>query len=117
MQTAKKLETLDCVIASGGSLSAAVDLFGYSLVGLIMPAEWTTANITMQNSLDGTTFNNVYDYLGAEYTANAAAARFIALQPGDVIGLQSIKLRSGTAAVAVNQVAARTIKIVVRALL
>ena len=116
-QTAKKLTTLDCTIASGGSLSAAVDLLGYNLVGIITPAEWTAANITVQNSLDGTTFNNVYDVDGTEYTISAAAARSVMLPPGDVVSLQSIKLRSGTSASAVNQAAARTIKLIVRALL
>lgn len=105
-------KTRTATIANGESLSAAVDLDGSTIVGIIMPAVWTAANLTLQMSADDTTFNNVYDELGAEKTITAAASRYIPLNPSDFLGADSFKLRSGTSGTPVNQGAARSIVVV-----
>lgn len=102
----------EATIAINESLSTAVAIGGSALVGLIMPAAWTAANITLQGSHDGVTFNNVHTDDGTEKTITAAASRYIALNPADYIGMDEIKLRSGTNAAAVTQAAARTITLV-----
>lgn len=102
----------DVVIAGGASLSAAVDIDGSSLVGIVMPAAWTAANLTFQGSSDDSVFNNLYDDAGTEVTVTAAAARYIAVQPSEFVGFDTLKIRSGTSGTAVTQAAARTITLI-----
>jgi hypothetical protein len=107
------VETTTVVIANGASLSGTVDLGGRKLVALIMPDAWTAASLTFQGSVDGTNFFNVYD--GATERALTVAANYYsALAIGDWVGFRWIKIRSGTAALAVNQAAARTLTLVVQ---
>lgn len=99
-------------IANGASLSGAVDLTNFVFAGLMMPAAWTAASITFQGSIDGTTYGDLYNTSGTEYTiasANAVASRFIAIDPRDFAGVRYVKVRSGSSAAAVNQGAARTL--------
>jgi hypothetical protein len=99
-------------IANGAALSDAVHLHGLALFALQMPASWTAADLTFQGSVDGTTYADVYDEAGDEVTVPAAAARFILLDPAKFLGLQRLKIRSGTTGVPVNQGAARTIQVI-----
>ena len=103
-------------IANGASLSGAVDLgAGAILAGIQMPAAWTAASLTFQVSADGVTYANKFDALGTEYSvasAAAAASQYIALPPADWLGVRYVKVRSGTAAAAVNQGAERALTLV-----
>lgn len=108
-------------IANGASLSGAVDLgikdSGHKVVGIVMPAAWTAANLTFQASSDNSTFNDLYDDNGTELNINAAQARAIGLRKdqSDVLGRwRFIKVRSGTTGTPVNQNAARTVEIVTK---
>jgi hypothetical protein len=103
-------------IASGASLSGAVDLNGCGLVRIQMPAGWDAAVLTFQVSLDGLTFANLYDRAGNEYTVQVAASSSIIVPPSDFAGLRWLKVRSGTAGVAVNQTAERVLNLMVRPL-
>lgn len=108
------------IIANGTALSAAIDLTPYTqsgaptAVAIIMPAAWTTASITLQGSTDGcTTFHNIFVQGGTEYTVTSPdATEYIILSPADLVGLNCLKIRSGTAGSPVNQGAARTMGIV-----
>lgn len=111
--------TTTVTIASGGNLSTAAYLRDYSLVGIITPSSWTTANLTLQMGFDdpsatSPTYNNVYTSTGSEYTVTAAASRFIAISPLDLPQVEFIKVRSGTSGSPVNQDAARSIKLVLK---
>lgn len=107
------VETKTAVIASGASLSGAVDLGGRKLVAIVMPGTWDAAGLTFQASPDGTNFFNVYD--GAtERGLTAAASYYSALNIADWVGIRWIKVRSGTAGSAVNQTAERTLTLVVQ---
>lgn len=107
--------TQTAAIVINSSLSAAVALGEKVAVGIVMPASWDAANLTFQGSADGgQSFSNVYDSTGNELTVTAAAARYIYLDPSAFVGLNQIKVRSGTSASAVNQTAARTLTIVTR---
>ena len=97
------------VIAINTSLSSAVQIFGGLLSIIEMPAAWDAANLTFQTSGDGTNYFNVYDDSGTEVTVTASTSRRIRLEPSQWAGIQYIKIRSGTAGVAVNQTAARTL--------
>ena len=99
-------------IAASGSLSGAADLTGFTLVSIQMPTTWTAAAITFSGSLDGSTYGDVYNTAGTEYTiasASAVASRLIILDPRDFAGVRYLKIRSGTSAATVNQAAARTL--------
>lgn len=104
-------------IANGASLSAAVELDGMLPVGIIMPAAWTAASITIQLSHDkGVTYSNVYKS-GTEWSITGTAAIW-ELLPNDpyFFGATHMKIRSGTAGSAVNQAAERAFKVVLAAL-
>lgn len=107
------IETRTVTIANGASLSDAVDLGGRKLVAIDMPASWTAASLTFQASVDGVTFDNVYD--GAtERALIVGASYYSALNIGDWVGFRHLKIRSGTAGTPVNQGGARTLTLVVQ---
>lgn len=112
------------VIGAGASESGEIDCSGLDILGLIIPSGWTAAAVTFLCAVredqagNADTFVPLYDDAGTEVTiasAAAAAGRFVALRP-DIAPLTRgpwrIKLRSGVAATPVNQVAARTIIVV-----
>lgn len=106
--------TKTATIASGASLSGAVDLGTGRIVGLILPAAWTTASITFQASADGTNFFDLYDDATQRELASSivVASRFLALPMADWLGIRAVKLRSGSSGAPVNQGAARAITLV-----
>ena len=84
-------------IASGQTVSPAVDVGGYQVLAVTFPATMTGTTMTLQaaTSLAGT-YNPVYNAAGAvSYTI--AGARALSLTSSDTHGLQFIKLVSGTA--------------------
>ena len=108
------VETRTVVIASGASLSGAVDLGGRKLAAIVMPSGWDAAGMTFQASPDGVTYYNVYD--GAtERGLTVAADYYSALNVSSGwVGIRWLKIRSGTAGSAVNQTAERTLTLVVQ---
>jgi hypothetical protein len=102
-------------IANGQSLSSEfIDLKGLSLVGLLMPAAWTAATMTLVMSHDAATSYNVFDGDGTEVELTVSAGQYIKLSPSDFAGIHFLKLRSGTASAPVNQGAARSIILAAR---
>ena len=106
------IATVTTTIAAASSLSPAIDLTTKRLAGIIIPASWTTADLTLQASADGTNWFDVYDALGTEYTITAAASRAIIVPLTDMIGFRYLKIRSGTSGTPVNQSAARTLTLI-----
>jgi hypothetical protein len=108
------------VIANGASLSDAIELGDgvRQVCGIQMPAAWTAASLTFAVSADGITYSPLYFDTG-EYTvaagAGAVASAGISLEPRAFAGWPYVKVRSGTAASAVNQGAARTLTVLTRA--
>lgn len=106
--------TKTVTIANGASLSDAVDLKNGRLAGIIIPASWTTANLTFQVSPDGSNWVDRYDHQGAEYTVVVGgASRSISVPLVDFIGVRHLKVRSGTTGSAVNQGGARSLTLIV----
>ena len=106
-------------IANGTALSGAVKMGADTLVGIAMPAAWTTAGITFQVSIDdGATWLELNDDGGNNVTiTNPAGGVFIMLsnKPDYVWReINVIKVRSGTASVPVNQTADRVITLIGR---
>jgi hypothetical protein len=115
--TDENLTTKTVVIANGATgLSGEVDLQGYKLVAIHMPATWVTANLTLLTApTSGGTFNKV-TVNGTELVipvsqgvceVNDDAALAFAT-------LRFLKFRSGTAATPVNQTADRTLTLILK---
>jgi len=106
------------LIAAGSSLSSAGNTCDKVLCAIIIPAVWTAAALTFQASDDaGVTWKEMYDDQGNETTIIAAAVvagQRISIDPSNFASVDFIKVRSGTAAAPVNQVAAATITLVYR---
>lgn len=103
---------LAVTIAATESLSAEIDLRGYEVVAIHMPAAWTAANLTFQAATQpGGTYADVHDDEGAEITVTAAAGHVvtIGIDLKKMRGLNFIRVRSGTSGTAVAQAAERTI--------
>lgn len=84
-------------ILSGATVSSILSTSGMTLVGIQVPAAFTGTVITVQASDSATgSFFPVYNSAGAlSYTV--APSRWLVIDPKDFIGLQFIKLVSGTA--------------------
>lgn len=109
-------ETKYVAIAASASLSDAVSTESRSLVGVIMPAAWTAADLTFKAGgwpPSAAAFADVYGVNG-EVTYPADASQFVAIDPIDFLGCPQVQLRSGTSGTPVNQSAARTIGLVFR---
>ena len=91
-------------IADEASLSGEVVCEGLTLAAIVVPAGWVAADITFVGSVDGTNFFNLHEAgSDTEVTVQAAASRYIALDPTTYAGVQRLKVRSGTSAVPVAQ--------------
>lgn len=97
-------------IASGDSLSAAIDLGTRVLSRIEFPAAWTAANVTFQVSTDGVTYLDLFNE-GGEISLQAGANRSITLEGWSWIFVRYLKIRSGTSAAPIAQAAARTINL------
>jgi len=104
----------DLTIANGASLSDAVDLGRLSPVGILIPATWTAAVLTFQGSPDGVTYGKMCDTAGEVQIASVAGGEYVVLNPLAFGGVRFLKVRSGTAAAAVAQGGARTLRLVGR---
>lgn len=108
------LYTKKATIAEGESLSSAVIAKADRPKGILVPANWTEANITFQVSLDnGSTYHDFYDGKGLEYgIVSGAGGAYFLLDPSSFFGVTNFKIRSGTAATPVVQTAAVELTIV-----
>lgn len=105
-------KVLGAAIANGASLSGELSLGGGRLSAIQMPATWTAAALTFQISFDGATFVNAYDDSGTEISVTVAAGHGILLEPSKWVGVQYLKVRSGTAGLPVNQGGDRVIELI-----
>jgi hypothetical protein len=51
-------------VATDAKVSSSVYLAGRSLVGVVLPAQWTASDLTFKVSTDGTTFHDLYASTG-----------------------------------------------------
>lgn len=102
-------------IANGAALSDSQPLAGGALIGIYIPAAWTAANLTFQASEDGATWSDVHSPDGTEYVVTVnAAGQYYPLPVADLLGPSFLRVRSGTAAAAVNQGGSRSLVLKVR---
>lgn len=104
--------TSTATIAAAGNLSSAIDLQDAKLHALSLSA-WTTAAVTFQVSVDGTTYLNLFDTNGEVTVAsgNVATGRAIVLNKDTFEGFRYVKVRSGSSATPVAQTAGTTITV------
>jgi hypothetical protein len=108
----------DVIIAAGATgLSGAVRISGAKMMAIYMPASWEAAGITFQGGISQSdSFQDIYDDAGVEVSITAAASRCISLASVAVklSPYEWIKLRSGVTATPVNQVTAKTLKLILK---
>jgi hypothetical protein len=86
-----------------------------TLVAIIMSGTWTAADLTFQASNDGTTFYEMINTSGGNLTVTGPAAdEWIAIDPADFVGVEYLKVRSGTVGSAVAQGGNRVLTFVFR---
>lgn len=115
---ARAKTTAQVTIANGASLSAPVNLGANILCAIQVPASWTAAALTFQASDDsGATWQSIYDSTGTEVTIPQSAAppgQRVSINSSAFVGVDYLKVRSGTTASPVNQTALRTLTLVTR---
>lgn len=92
-------------IADGQSLSGAVQTDGLALVAVIVPSNWTAANMTFRASFDGITFYDLEDELGIEFRVPGAvtgAGKWLSV-PTRARGARYLEVRSGVSSSPVLQ--------------
>ena len=119
---AAELRKIPVTISSGASLSDAALVGRLHVVGLIFPAAWTAAAVTLAISPDGedvteaaATYYRADDDSGTEISLVWVASTLLPFTPLKFMPAARMKIRSGTAAAAVNQGADRLLYIIGRA--
>ncbi len=116
-----EIDYITATIASGTALSAEVDIGSKSLVGIFVPAAWTTAGISFQVSVDGgVTWGELNDQTPAAIVVGSitgGTAVYIGIDPTRLRGPVALKVRSGTSATPVNQGSTVNLTLVTRLVL
>jgi hypothetical protein len=103
---------MNATIASGETVSGAIDVYPGRLYGFVLPAAFTGTAITFQVSEDGSTYRALYDDGNTAVSITVTQARAYAFKVDDFHCLHQwryIKLVSGSA-----EGADRTIQLLVR---
>lgn len=93
-------------IASGQTVSSAVQLDARSVVGFYFPVMTGTA-VTISTSFDGTNYSQVYEVSTATSYTVSGTARYVHCNPGFLQGCKYIKITSNGA-----EGAARSISVI-----
>jgi hypothetical protein len=106
--------SLPCLIDMGGSYSHVVALAGYYVVGLITPSEWDAAPVTVQVSVEGDNYYDLFNGVGGEFTFNVTPDIMINVDPNLLMMANFLRLRSGTRGLEVPQTKERRFYVVVK---
>jgi hypothetical protein len=88
--------TYNVTIASGQTTSGAIDLEGYEVHAISLPSAFTGTSITFQGSLDGTTYQAIYNTANTQMSMSVTQNRLYKVEPADLSGLRYLKLVSGS---------------------
>lgn len=115
-------EIVPVTIPNGTALSSEAVVGARTVVGIIMPAAWTAADLSVQVLVDETgttgvsptrTYAEAVDTGGTNLAVTGpAAGEYVVLPVTAWAGLGRIRIRSGTAGAPVNQAADRTLRLV-----
>lgn len=104
---------VNVTILNGQAISGSGPLYSASqILGLVFPAAWTAATAGLQVSLDGSVWKDVF--IGSTELSLGAGANQVAMLTTPVSGFPLVRVRSGSIATPVNQLANRDIGILVR---
>lgn len=84
-------------IASGQTVSNAIDLGEMAVVGLITPSAITSTAVTFQASADNVTYNQVTKVDATVYSVTVSASKHIVIPPADLAGIRWLKVVAGSA--------------------
>lgn len=104
-------------IGADTSISGKIFTNNFAIFNIIMPSEWTPADITLEVSNDGTSFQHLYADDGTELKVEVSAGNSFTLEHVKAIMLghwKYLKIRSGVAGAFVNQTGARQLKLIGR---
>lgn len=104
---------LQVTIANGASLSGAAAINRGTLVGIILPT-FTLASLSFQVSEDGVSFREAFDESNTAIAVAASVGDRYVAAPTSLQGAAVLKIRSGTAAVPVVQLADRVVALIVK---
>lgn len=115
-----QVNVVSAQIASGTALSGQIDIGSWTLVGIVVPSNWTTAGLSFQASADGgVSWGELLDQTATAISVSSVTGGtqvFIALDPTKLRGVQSIKVRSGTSAAPVSQANTVSLSLITRVL-
>lgn len=94
-------------IPNGQALSEVVDLGPLRLGAIAFPPAWTAASLTFSVGYDGANVTDLLDATGTEYSITVTAGKVQIVTIPDFLTFNTIRLRSGPSAAAVNQGADR----------
>ena len=101
------------ISTAADGVSESINVTGLNLAGVSMGSAWTDSRIGIQSSIDGSTFQNVYNAAGDFLTYATSANRTVVFNPAETSGLQLIRLVSeSSSGSAVAQAAVRTLKLI-----
>ncbi len=83
-------------IASSSTTSDAIDMQGYTLAAIVMPAAFTGTSLTFSVSDDGNTFYTMYNTSNTAVTAYVTQGRWYAVLPSDFAGVRYLKVISSS---------------------
>lgn len=122
MSYGRNRNAIKVTIPNGAALSNAIGVGADRIVGIVMPTDWTAANLTLQAAVDQSatnppviTWGNVVDDAGAELVLAAApdADEYVAIADSRaLLALGVVRIRSGTAGAPVNQAAERVLYLI-----
>ncbi len=127
LEPSRRLLFVDAVVPGGQNLSAAVNLRGYVLKGLMFPSDWTTADVSFQAArAESGEYLDVYgDNDQAVVVDVSGSSRYVVLSgyvgtanrgwAEALAGVDFLKVRSGTPAAPVNQVGNKTVTLILGA--
>jgi len=95
-------------VSADDNLTSAIDLVDWHLIGIVMPAAWTAADITFEGSHDNSTFNTILNQFGTTYTLTVSTDQYIFLSVADTYSFPRY-IKIGTSA---GQAADRTLILV-----
>lgn len=108
---------LSASIPAGAAVSGTINSGAQTLHGVLIPSNWTAADLTFEISVDGgATFFNMKSTTNAEIDYQVAAGSYVAIDPTLWRAINCFRIRSGTSAVPVNQAANVTLEIVLAVL-
>ena len=116
-----EIDVITVTFTGGQSLSPQVDIGNKSLVGIQIPANWTTALLSLQASIDGgATWGVVLTAAGGTATPyqvasiTGGAQCYIGIDPNILRGISSFKIQSGVPGALTPQTNAAVLSLVTR---